>query len=115
MSIRYVTLGDGRKIGLGKYVAAWKQCLALPGNTPIGKGIDGWGQTAAQALSDLRKGMDDRINRRIPGYGKGRKWGSDWYFSMWRASRDLNNPRLVIRWLPAEIRERFRDRIECAT
>lgn len=44
--MRYVTLSDGRKIGLGRYVAAWKACRDLPPSTPIGRGIDGWGQTA---------------------------------------------------------------------
>ena len=32
---RYVTLGDGRKIGLGAYVSAWKTCLTLPPDTHI--------------------------------------------------------------------------------
>lgn len=38
---RYVTLGDGRRIGIGRYVAAWKACIELSPNTPIGKGISG--------------------------------------------------------------------------
>ena len=35
---RYVRLADGRAIGLGRYVAAWKACKALPDGTPIGRG-----------------------------------------------------------------------------
>ena len=111
MSIRYITLGDGRTIGLGKYVEAWKACLALPAATPIGRGIDGWGQTAGEALRDLRAGMDDRINRNIPGFGKGRKWSSDWYWQAWRLARDVNTPRLVVRWAPLEFRARLADRL----
>lgn len=67
---RYITLGDGRKIGLGKYVAAWKACKALPPNTPIGKGVTGWG-------------------------------------------RAINNPRLIVRWLPADMMKipRFAERV----
>lgn len=114
MTKRYVTLGDGRKIGLGKYVSAWRQCLKLPPGTHIGRGIDGWGQTAGEALYDLRKGLDDRINRNIPGYGAGRKWSPDWQREMSSASAALNYPRLVLRWLPADLMKvpRFRDRVE---
>ena len=110
---RYITLADGRGIGLGKYVAAWKQCLELPASTPVGRGINGWGQTAGEALVDLRRGLDDRINRKIPGYGVGRKWSSDWYFATWNASRAINNPRLIVRWLPADMMKipRFAERV----
>src|SRR6266478_9512217 len=103
MSKHYITLGDGRKIGLSCYVTAWKQCLALPANTPIGPGISGWGQTAGEALRDLRQGLEARINRNIPDYGKGRKWASDWQFATWNASRQINSPRLIVRWLPADM------------
>ena len=115
-SKRYITLGDGRKIGLGAYVKAWKACLGLPGNAYIGRGVDGWGQTAGEALRDLRAGLQDRINRKIPGYGVGRKWSSDWYWPTWRAAQELNNPRLLIRYLPPELMKipRFRDRVEYA-
>jgi hypothetical protein len=116
MSKRYITLGCGRQIGLGTYVKAWKTCLELPAGAFIGKGVSGWGQTAAEALQDLRKGMDDRINRNIPGYGIGRKWDPDWYFLIWRASRDLNQPRLLIRYLPPDLMKipRFLERVEYA-
>lgn len=111
---RYITLGDGRKIGLGKYVAAWKACLELPANAPIGRGINGWGQTAGEALRDLRAGLDDRISRNIPEYGVGRKWSTDWQFATWNASRAINNPRLIVRWLPADMMKvaRFAERVE---
>jgi len=111
MTTRYVTLGDGRTIGLGRYVAAWKACLDLPGNTRIGRGVNGWGQTASEALADLRAGMHDRINRHLPGYGRGRKWDDDWQLAMSHARHQLNTPRLAIHWLPADLRERFADRL----
>lgn len=109
-----VTLADGRKIGLGKYVAAWRTCRELPPDTWIGKGVSGWGQTAGEALADLRRGLEDRINRHIPGYGVGRKWSSDWYFATWNASRAINNPRLIVRWLPADMMKipRFAERVQ---
>ncbi len=110
MTQRYITLGDGRKIGLGAYVKAWKACKTLDPNTPIGRGVSGWSETAEEALRALRFGLHDRINRRIEGYGVGRKWSDDWYWPIWRASRDLNS-RVVIRWLPADLKPRFADRI----
>lgn len=108
---RYITLGDGRKIGLGKYVAAWKQCLALEPGTFIGKGVNGWGQTAGEALRDLREGLHDRINRHDPAYGKGRKWDTNWYREMVRAAHALNTPRLIVDWLPADLSARFSYRL----
>jgi len=113
---RYVTLGCGRPIGLGKYVAAWKACLELPPETKIGRGVNGWGQTAGEALEDLRRGIDDRINRHLPWHGRGRKWSPDWFWPVWRASRDLANPRLRIHWLPSDLMKipRLRQRVEDA-
>lgn len=116
MTKRCIVLGCGRRIGLGRYVEAWKKCLDLPPKTWIGRGVDGWGQTAGDALRDLRKGLNDRINKHLPWYGKGRKWESDWQAGMWRASRDVNNPRLLIHWLPPELMKvaRFKERVEYA-
>lgn len=112
MSKRYITLADGRRIGLGRYVEAWRQCLALDPRTWIGRGVDGWGQPAGEALVDLRRGMDDRINRHLPWYGRGRKWDYQWQIETWRAARDLNTRHLVIRWLPPWLKERFSHRLE---
>jgi hypothetical protein len=111
MTRRYVTLSDGRKIGLGAYVRAWKTCKLLDPKTHIGRGIDGYGQTAEEALHDLRAGIDDRINRHDKAYGVGRKWDSEWWWDTWRASRDLRQSRLAIHWIPRDLKERFGHRI----
>ena len=108
---RCIVLADGRRLGLGDYVRAWRRCLTLPPETYIGRGISGWGQTAAEAIYDCRRGMDDRINRRIPGYGIGRKWDPDWQAQTWRLARELNTPRLIVRWIPTEWRRRFAHRL----
>jgi hypothetical protein len=114
MTERYITLGDGRTIGLGRYVAAWRQCLALPPRTPIGKGIGGWGETAGEALAKLRCGLHDRINKHLSWYGNGRKWHDEWQHETSHAACQLNQPRLRIYGLPVHLRERFKDRIvEC--
>jgi hypothetical protein len=113
MSARYIGLGCGRRIGLGRYVAAWKACLGLPASTPIGRGISGWGETAGEALREFRAGLEERINRNVPGYGRGRKWSPDWQREMTQAAGHLNMPRLIIRWLPADLMKvpRFAERV----
>lgn len=98
-----IVLADGRRIGIPRYVAAWKACKALEPQTPIGKGISGNGDTAAEALTELRRGLDNRINRNIPGYGVGRKWSSDWQRAVMQVANQINTPRLIVRWLPADL------------
>jgi hypothetical protein len=107
MTARCIVLGDGTRIGLGRYVAGWRRAKALPGDTWIGKCPDGSGGTAADALRQCRAGLHDRINRHLPGYGVGRKWTDDWHWQAKRFSREINTPRLVIRWVPPEFRARF--------
>lgn len=111
MSKRYVTLGDGRHIGLGAYVAAWRSCKTLEPSTYVGRGISGHGDTAGEALRQLREGMDDRINRHDPTFGHGRKWSYQWQAETMRAASALNTPRLVVHWLPAWLKEKFSDRL----
>lgn len=115
MTQRYITLGDGRHIGLGRYVMAWKQCLALEPKTHIGRGIDGWGQTAGAALVDLRYGLHDRINKHIPGYGVGRKWDHDWQRAAGhlaaRANSRCSMRAAESRWIAPELRARLAHRI----
>lgn len=111
MTKRYIVLGCGRRIGLGAYVAAWRKCLALDPETWIGRGVDGCGQTAGEALQDLRRGLHDRINLRSPGFGIGRKWSADWQRQMIYSAGQLNTPRLIIDWLPPEFAVRFPDRL----
>lgn len=115
MSQRFVTLADGRTIRLGKYVAAWRQCIALAPATHIGKGVDGWGQTAGEALADLRRGMHDRINRHLAHYGKGRNWSPDAQRVLVQVAHQVNGRRALreveCRWFPRAIRERVAHKI----
>lgn len=108
MSMRYVTLGCGRKVPLGAYVAAWKKAL----DAPLGSRFNGSPSDSRlpasreDVLREFRAGMTDRINRNVPGFGKGRKWASDYYWSMRRAAQEVNNPRLIIRYLPPDLMKR---------
>lgn len=110
---RAITLGDGKKVSLGKYVSAWKTILALPPETFIGRCPDGWDGRASDALRQLRAGMHDRINRHDPSFGKGRKWSNDWQRETLQAAARLNTPRLIIDWLPPHLKERFGHRLRC--
>lgn len=116
---RVVRLGNGKQVTLSGFVAAWKRVLAVDPATEYKHGLRGHDPAkASEILRDFRKGMHDRINRRVPGFGhtlrpetrRGRKDCSDWYWLMWRTSRELNS-RHAIHWLPFELRERFAHRL----
>jgi hypothetical protein len=80
-----VTLGSGRgetgrKVGLGTYVKAWKTAKGMDQGAPVrGTPSDPTGGgTAGDVVREMRDGMQDRINRHDPQYGKGRKWEWRW-------------------------------------
>lgn len=79
-SKRYVTLGNGQKVGLGQYTNAWRQAKAMNPETGVrGTPSDpNGGGTAGDMVREMRAGMVDRINQKDPDYGKGRKWDSTW-------------------------------------
>ena len=112
MSKRYVDLGYGHKVSLGAYVAGWKLALRSDPDQQV-KTVPGRfdGGTVADAVRELRRGMHDQINQHIPGYGRGRKWRSGWFWQAWRLSRDVNTPRLIVRWAPLEFRARLAHRL----
>lgn len=113
MTRRVVVLPNGRRCGLGVYVASWAKVAAVVATDPKAriKGWDHFPEDADRVLRALREGLHDRINRHLRHFGKGRKWASDWQNEMWRASRDLNQPRLRIYWLPSDLRGRFGHRL----
>lgn len=99
---RAVKLGDGRRIPLGAYVGAWKAAIAAPicqsfkgsPNDPRG---DFGAYTRAAVLDEFRAGMHDRINRHLPGFGRGRKWSCDWQRATLQLAHAVNTPRLIVR------------------
>jgi hypothetical protein len=118
---RAIVLGDGRRMSLAAYVAAWKTALAADDCQRFkGSPADprGWcgPYSRAELLQEFRGGMNDRINRHAPHYGKGRKWSQDWQASAWRLSRDVNTPRLIVRLfgnpMAREFAFRLGDRLE---
>lgn len=113
MTARAIKLGNGRRIGLGAYVAAWRTLRTMAPDTWIPTCPDGWSGTAADALAQCRAGMHDRINRHIASYGRGRKWAPDWQRETLQAAGRLNTPRLIIDWLPMHLKTRFAHRLRC--
>lgn len=105
-SKRWVTLPNGHKCSLGEYVRSWKVLNTMPANQDVA-GFGHFPESVGSIRARLLAGLDDRINRHTPGYGKGRKWDADWQNTMARAARDLNTPRLRIHWLPLDLRAKF--------
>jgi hypothetical protein len=110
---RYVTLGDGRRVGLGTYVKAWRSVLDAGDKAIIAGSPRDPRRSCSreEALHEFREGMDDRINRHIPGFGVGRKWEPNWFWAAWRAARDVNTPRLIVRYVPPDLKARLAHRI----
>jgi len=109
--VRIITLPNGKQVTLGRYVQAWKKLLEIDPDTEIA----GWGfeaQPASSILREMRRGLDDRINRHDRTRPqKWRKLQSSWYWEIFRAADQLNDPRLIIGWLPTELKTRFSHRL----
>lgn len=108
---RYVTLGDGRHVGLGTYVQAWRNVLVAPSGASFNRSLsDSWSSDRETILRQFRDGLHNRINRHIPTYGRGRKWDSQWQRDTRNAARQLNS-NVRFYWLPQWLKSRFAHRI----
>jgi hypothetical protein len=105
-----VRLPNGLACPIPSYVAGWRALKAMDERAKV-RGWDHFPAEAGAILRALREGMHDRINRALPWSQDSRKWSPLWQRDMARAARDLNHPRLVISWLPPELRERFGHRL----
>lgn len=111
--IRYITLPNGRRALLAAYCYSWRQMKQAEPDKPI-RGFDLFAMPAADILREIRRGVHDRINRHIPGYGVGRKWDDDWQRDALHTARRVNTPRLIVRETevhPVELRPRLAHRI----
>lgn len=111
---RVIRLPNSRCCTIGTYVASWKKLLELSADAQVG-GFGHFPEPAAAVLRQLRRGMHDRINRHIPGYGRGRKWQHDWQVEAKRAAIAVNTPRLVVHWVPPDLRARLAHRLTTET
>ena|SRR6185503_221027 len=111
MKKRVITTSSGT-VTLGQYVKAWRAVKEAPAATEFKSSLCGWWPASREEiLSQFMQGVHDRINRRIPGYGEGRKWDQDWQRTTQNFARSVNTPRLVVRWAPKEFQERLAHRI----
>src|SRR5260370_19373466 len=113
---RVVYLPEGRQVSLAGYVRAWKRTLAAPPKTLFEKGFNWYPESREEILREFRRGLHDRINRRIDSFPgtlrpaelpQGRKWTNQWQTETYRAAQQLNRPRLIIDWLPPSLNPRF--------
>lgn len=116
---RVVYLSEGRHVTLADYVSAWRKALTAPAGATFKNGFNWYPESREDVLREFRRGLHDRINRRIPGFTgtlrpkllHGRKWQYEWQIETYRASQQLNHPRLIIHWLPSWLKERFQHRL----
>ena len=102
-----------KTLSVGQYVTAWKDCKAAKEGQEFKHGLGGWWPVTRETiLREFEKGMHDRINKHIEGYGVGRKWSDDWQRDAANAARGVNTPRLIVHWVPVELRGRLAHRIE---
>lgn len=105
-----IQLPNGRRVTVGEYVRSWRALKTLPLNRLVAR-WDHIDTPAGAILAKIAYGVHDRINRHIPWHGRGRKWDEDWQRAMIQASIRLNQPRLIIDWLPQDFTRRFAHRL----
>lgn len=107
-----VRVPRGSLVSLGRYIAAWKALKQLPSGASIA-GWDHFPTPASDVLRRMREGLHDRINRRLPWYGQGRKWDAQWQVETMRLAFRVNTMRLLVweREVPKEFRARLEHRI----
>ena len=105
-----IGLPNGRSVTIATYVAAWRRLREMPGARLVG-GFYHEDEPAGQVLGAFRYGLHDRINRHVPGFGRGRKWDGDWQRAAIQTAGRANTPRVILDWVPTEFRARLRHRL----
>ena len=108
--VRVIRLPSGKDCTLRTYVQAWARLKAMPPDHRVA-GFQHFPEPAASILREMRHGLHDRINRHLPWWDKGRKWNPQWQADARRTAREVNTPRLIVRWAPPELLPRLAHRI----
>jgi hypothetical protein len=117
---RVVHLPGDRRVPLSTYVQAWKRTLAAPPEAIFQSAFNWYPENREEILREFRRGLHDRINRRInqfpgtlrpPTTSQPRKSTYEWQIETYRAAQQLNQPRLIIDWLPSWLKSRSRHRL----
>ena len=107
-----VVLGDGRRVTVAQYCAAWRALRSLDISARVSRGLhDADPTTSGAVLREYRAGLHDRINRHWAAWGVGRKWHPDWQRAAAQTAWRVNTPRLVVGWVPMEFRARLAHRL----
>ena len=105
-TVHLITLPNGRDVTVGEYARSWRMLKTLPPDRLVER-FSHFPETAAEILREIGRAVHDRINRHIPGFGRGRKWSQDWERAAIQTAIRVNQPRLVIDWLPQDFRRRL--------
>jgi len=96
-----------REYTAGSLIAAYRWARANPGGQIR---IDRFeSMTGAEWLRWFRGCLDRKCSRGL--VQAGRKWSHDWWWQALRTAREVNTPRLVVRWIPFEFRDRLAHRL----
>lgn len=106
---RTIRLPNGQSVTLATYCQAWKAIARKPEG--YYSGFDYFPTRGTEILEKIQFGVHDRINRHLPHYGRGRKWDDDWQRAAIQTARSVNTPRLLIHWLPVDLRSRLSHRL----
>lgn len=91
----FITLPNQRNVSVGAYAAAWKAIKQAP--TKHFPGFQHFPARGSEILAAMSAGLHDRINQRIPAFGRGRKWSCDEQANLMRLASAVNTPRLIVR------------------
>ena len=105
-----ILIPSGKQVTVSEYCKAWRTVCAMQPGIEV-KGWEWYPIKAKDIPRELHKGMHDRIDQYLPYYDKGRKWRSNWQNQIRQAAWQLNYPRLIIDWLPPDLKTRFAHRV----
>lgn len=118
-----VTLPNGRAVTLAAYVRAWNLLREAPPGE-LFTGFDSFDPRRPMKAEEIRRrmraGLHERISEAIPytlrGLAcslppRGRKRSPDWQRAARHCAREVNTPRLIVRWVPRDFRARLAHRI----
>lgn len=105
------TVQGSRRVSLASYLSVVRAAKLHP-LTQFRTSLRSWAPSSGeQIVREFRDALHEKISRGMPGYGVGRKWSEDWQTETRRAAWGLNQPRVVIHWLPPWLRDRFGHRM----
>lgn len=105
-----IGLPNGKRVTIATYIAAFNKLKVLPPESDV-RGWKWHSVKARDVISEMRAGIHRRINKHVPGFGKGRKWCHDWQRTTRQFADAVNTPRLIVRWAPFEFRTRLAHRL----